>query len=206
MGALVSFELARFLRREHSVEPAGLFPSGRPAPQLPIDVITYNLPEKEFIEDIGGGRHARRSAGPSGTASASAPDSARGFSTLPDLQYKHEPPLKSAVTVYGGLNDQFGDRRDSTCGANKLRDRSRCACFPAITFSSIAQIGFCLRRCRKICSRSSPTFPNREEFDAGAIAIRNLSKAYPGRLNSARCCAVLLENNPCKHCATSLST
>jgi|SRR5687767_14685738 len=113
MGALVSFELARFLRREHSVEPAGLFPSGRPAPQLPIDLITYNLPEKEFIEDI-----RRRGGTPDEVLDHPEllqlvlPTLRADFQLCQTYEYKHEPPFKSAVTVYGGLNDQFGDRRE----------------------------------------------------------------------------------------------
>jgi medium-chain acyl-[acyl-carrier-protein] hydrolase len=34
MGALISFELARYLRREHGLQPSHLFISGRGAPQL----------------------------------------------------------------------------------------------------------------------------------------------------------------------------
>src|SRR5688572_3623984 len=52
MGGLVSFELARQLRRAHGIEPRALFVSGRPAPQLPVEATTYNLPHDEFIQDL----------------------------------------------------------------------------------------------------------------------------------------------------------
>jgi medium-chain acyl-[acyl-carrier-protein] hydrolase len=53
MGALVSFELARYLRRMQAPVPAQLFLSGRSAPQIPdADPPTYNLPEAEFIKAV----------------------------------------------------------------------------------------------------------------------------------------------------------
>lgn len=53
MGAMISFELARQLRRETGREPLKLFVSGQRAPQLPrASAITYNLPEPEFLEEL----------------------------------------------------------------------------------------------------------------------------------------------------------
>jgi medium-chain acyl-[acyl-carrier-protein] hydrolase len=54
MGALISFELARYLRHmEYDLEPVHLFVSGRHAPQLPdLDPPTYHLPEAAFIEEL----------------------------------------------------------------------------------------------------------------------------------------------------------
>src|SRR5205823_631917 len=53
MGALVGFELARLLRREHGLEPAHLFVSGCAAPQLrdpgrPL----HRLPDAEFRQEL----------------------------------------------------------------------------------------------------------------------------------------------------------
>jgi len=53
MGALVSFELAHYLRREHDLSPVHLFVSGHGAPQLddrepPI----HRLPDAEFVAKI----------------------------------------------------------------------------------------------------------------------------------------------------------
>jgi len=49
MGALVSFELARLLRRDYGLLPAHLFVSGRRAPQIPdLDPPIHTLPEPEF--------------------------------------------------------------------------------------------------------------------------------------------------------------
>src|SRR2546423_5947476 len=53
MGALISFELARHLRRVQASIPAQLFISGRAAPQVvDADPPTYDLPEDEFIEEL----------------------------------------------------------------------------------------------------------------------------------------------------------
>lgn len=53
MGALISFEVARRLRRDGAREPEYLFVSGRPAPQLPdLERRTYDLPEPEFLEEL----------------------------------------------------------------------------------------------------------------------------------------------------------
>lgn len=52
MGAIISFELARRLRREHR-SPLHLFASGSPAPQVPYrDPPIHELPEAEFIEEL----------------------------------------------------------------------------------------------------------------------------------------------------------
>src|SRR5215216_2860694 len=51
MGALISFELARLLRREHSPQPSHLFVSGSAAPQVPdAHPRTFDLPEPEFLD------------------------------------------------------------------------------------------------------------------------------------------------------------
>jgi surfactin synthase thioesterase subunit len=53
MGAIISFELAHLLSREHKSGPAHLFLSGRPAPHLTRKgPPTYDLPESEFIEEL----------------------------------------------------------------------------------------------------------------------------------------------------------
>jgi medium-chain acyl-[acyl-carrier-protein] hydrolase len=53
LGAMLSFELARYLRRRHGIEPLQLFVSGRGAPQLPArELPIHALPEKEFIAEL----------------------------------------------------------------------------------------------------------------------------------------------------------
>lgn len=53
MGALISFELARELRRRHFVSPRRLFVSGRGAPTgASREVPRFNLPEEAFIGEV----------------------------------------------------------------------------------------------------------------------------------------------------------
>src|SRR6267154_1465226 len=52
MGALISFELARELRRRHSIGPRQLFLSGGRAPTMPREGLTFNLPDDEFIAKL----------------------------------------------------------------------------------------------------------------------------------------------------------
>lgn len=53
MGAVIAFELAQFLRREHGLEPKHLFASGRNAPHLPERrPPTYHLPEDQFLDEL----------------------------------------------------------------------------------------------------------------------------------------------------------
>jgi len=55
MGALIVFELARFLRRARCCEPIHLVVSGRPAPQLPVapdHVMLQEMTEDQLIERL----------------------------------------------------------------------------------------------------------------------------------------------------------
>jgi medium-chain acyl-[acyl-carrier-protein] hydrolase len=53
MGALISFELARYLRKHNGIEPMHLFASGCRAPQIPDpDPPTYDLAESEFCRKL----------------------------------------------------------------------------------------------------------------------------------------------------------
>jgi medium-chain acyl-[acyl-carrier-protein] hydrolase len=108
MGALISFELARLLRRENGLTPAHLFVSGRRAPQLPPDPrITYNLPEPEFLEEV------RRLDGTPKEVlehpelmAVMSPLLRADFEVVETYSYVPEPPLDCPVTVFGGLRDK----------------------------------------------------------------------------------------------------
>jgi medium-chain acyl-[acyl-carrier-protein] hydrolase len=108
MGAIISFELARHLRREPGPQPLQLFVSGRRAPQVPdTDDLTYNLPEPEFMEEL------RRL---NGTPQAvlehpelmklMIPTLRADFELIQTYAYTPEPPLDCPLSVYGGLQDE----------------------------------------------------------------------------------------------------
>ena len=107
MGAILSFEVARLLRRGGRRSPTHLFVSGHPAPQIPYtDPFTYNLPDAEFIEEL-----QRLNGTPMEVLEH--PDMMRmmlpllraDFESIQTYAYKHEPPLDCPITALGGLLD-----------------------------------------------------------------------------------------------------
>jgi medium-chain acyl-[acyl-carrier-protein] hydrolase len=129
MGAIIAFELARLLRRQHGKEPAHLFASGRVAPQVPReDRQTYNLPEQEFIDEL------RRLDGTPKEVlehpelmQVMSPVLRADFETVQTYEYRAEPPLGCPITALGGLQDADVTRehleawREQTTGPFSLR-------------------------------------------------------------------------------------
>jgi medium-chain acyl-[acyl-carrier-protein] hydrolase len=107
MGATISFELARLLRRRGASEPLHLFVSGRTAPQSPeVDAVTYNLPDDKFVEVL------RRLNGTPKEAldnlelmQVILPLLRADFEAIQTYTYEVEPPLRCHITAFGGLQD-----------------------------------------------------------------------------------------------------
>jgi medium-chain acyl-[acyl-carrier-protein] hydrolase len=107
MGALISFELARYLRRERMPQPVHLFVSGRRASQLPdADPPFHDMPEPEFIEEL------RRLNGTPDEIlehpemiQLVVPLLRADFSVCQTYVYAPEPPLDCPITAYGGVTD-----------------------------------------------------------------------------------------------------
>jgi medium-chain acyl-[acyl-carrier-protein] hydrolase len=107
MGALISFELARELRRRGQPAPLALFLSGRSAPQVPDpDPPTFNLPEPEFIAEL-----HRLNGTPKELLNSPElkefflPTIRADFELVETYEYEPEPPLTCAICAYGGLQD-----------------------------------------------------------------------------------------------------
>jgi medium-chain acyl-[acyl-carrier-protein] hydrolase len=108
MGAIISFELARLLRRESKPTPAHLFLSGRAAPhKIKKESLTYNLPEREFIEEL------RRLKGTPQEVlehpelmNMLSPILRADFEICETHQPLPEPPLACPITAFAGLLDQ----------------------------------------------------------------------------------------------------
>lgn len=129
MGAMISFELARLLRRENRPTPAHLFLSGRPAPQrLRKHIRTYDLPEPEFIEEL------RRLKGTPQEVlehpelmDMLSPILRADFELCETYQYVPEPPLACPITAFAGLKDRDATReqmegwREHTSASFELR-------------------------------------------------------------------------------------
>jgi medium-chain acyl-[acyl-carrier-protein] hydrolase len=107
MGALVSFELARQLRRQDVPGPVHMIVSGHRAPQLPdLHQAIHELPAPEFWRQL---REL------SGTPEAVLqnpelmelllPVLRADFAVCERYQYADEDPLDCSITVFGGNND-----------------------------------------------------------------------------------------------------
>jgi medium-chain acyl-[acyl-carrier-protein] hydrolase len=129
MGALISFELARYLRREDAIEPMRLFVSGRTAPQLPsARAPIYNLPTPEFMEKL-----RELNGTPEGffeypeLMEMALPILRADFQMIDTYTYAAEAPLDCPITAFGGLKDYEVSRehleawREQTTSAFTLR-------------------------------------------------------------------------------------
>lgn len=114
MGALVSFELARQLRRENQPGPVHLFLSGYKAPQVeetksPI----HDLPEAEFIEEIRLLNGTPEAVFQNGELmQLMLPILRADFTAVETYKYTHETPLDCSMSVYGGLQDDTINQRE----------------------------------------------------------------------------------------------
>ena len=107
MGALVSFELVRLLRKQYGISPVHLFVSGRRAPQIPNpNLPTYTLPEPAFLAEL------RRLNGTPEAVLENAellqlllPIVRADFEVVETYIYQAELPLECPITAFGGLSD-----------------------------------------------------------------------------------------------------
>ena len=108
MGALIAFELARYLRKKRNVNLAHLFVSGRRAPQIPLnEPATHDLPEPEFVETLRtlNGTPNEVFENPE-LLELMIPVLRADFAVCETYDYAHEPPLDCPITAFGGLNDE----------------------------------------------------------------------------------------------------
>jgi medium-chain acyl-[acyl-carrier-protein] hydrolase len=107
MGAIVSFELARALRRQHGPAPVGLFVSGHRAPQLPDrGPQIHDLPDQEFVEAI------RNFNGTPEMVlqhvelmQLMLPVLRADFTIVETYTYTDEEPLACPISAFSGLQD-----------------------------------------------------------------------------------------------------
>lgn len=107
MGALISFELTRHLRRFNWSMPAHLFISSRPAPQIPqTKPTTFDLSDPKFIEEL------RQMQGTPELVLQNPelmelllPLLRADFELCQTYYYNYELPLDCSFSVFGGLDD-----------------------------------------------------------------------------------------------------
>jgi medium-chain acyl-[acyl-carrier-protein] hydrolase len=106
MGALISFELARQLRRVHNRHPVGLYLAAYRAPQLPNpNIRIHHLPEEMF-------KVVLRAEGIPETIlqnrelmQAMLPTLRADFELCDTYEYKEEAPLACPFLIFGGQDD-----------------------------------------------------------------------------------------------------
>lgn len=130
MGALISFELARELRRSHQLQPVHMFVSASRAPhaRLSPQKVTYNLPEPEFIEELRSLNGTPKEVlEHSELMQLTMPLLRTDFQACQTYDYVHEPSLDCPLTVFGGLQDkdltrsELEDWREQTTSACIVR-------------------------------------------------------------------------------------
>jgi medium-chain acyl-[acyl-carrier-protein] hydrolase len=113
LGAMIGFELTRYLRRQGWPLPLHLFASGFSAPQIPLARPSlHNLPDKEFRAAL---------AHINGTSTSVledddlmgllAPLLRADFAVFETYAYLSEAPLDLPISVYGGLGDTRAPRQ-----------------------------------------------------------------------------------------------
>lgn len=114
MGALISFVLARHLRKNNMALPVHLFLSGYQAPPRPgkLPPISH-LPKNEFIDGL-----RRFNQTPEEVLQTPEllelllPTLRADFSIYENYVYQEEPPLAGPITAFGGTDDEWVDRED----------------------------------------------------------------------------------------------
>ncbi len=110
MGALLSFELVRVLRREYNLEPVHLYISAWRSPEV-IDLKReYDLPHEEFVAMLRrlNGTPAEILDNPE-ALSFLLPIVRADFQVCQTYVYRKEPRLNCPITAFGGTNDPGTD-------------------------------------------------------------------------------------------------
>lgn len=108
MGAMVGFELARWLRRRGRPQPDHLFVSSRTAPHLEVrKKPLHQLPEAELIEELGQFNGTPREVLDNRELMQLLLPAIRAdFAVLETYAYAPEAPLAVPLTVLGGTEDR----------------------------------------------------------------------------------------------------
>lgn len=135
MGAMISFEVIRELKRKHKVGAMHLFVSGCYAPHIPDPNPLHSLPDQEFIDEL------KRLQG---ATPAELDNSELMQLMLPTLRadclvtetytYQQDLPLECPITVFGGTEDTIAKEEDLTQWQRHTNGRFACHIFPGKHF------------------------------------------------------------------------
>ncbi|MBD2091222.1 thioesterase [Microcoleus sp. FACHB-1515] len=136
VGALISFETARQLRRSHYPSPLHLFVSGRSAPQISaLKPPIHHLPDAQLVEKL---REYN------GTPTAVLENAELMSLFLPILRadlainetyvYDRDLPLACPISAFGGLNDEIASPDAIAAWREQTCDRFAFQMFPGDHF------------------------------------------------------------------------
>jgi len=130
-GALLAFELARAMRQRLRTEPAYLFLSGQPAPQVPQPAPIHALPDAEFDQRIRelGGIHPDVLADTRSLRMLMEAVRA-DFALWETHEFKPARPLDAPITVFGGASDPRTSDEDLNAWAEHTTGPFRLRVFP----------------------------------------------------------------------------
>ncbi len=114
MGALISFELTRYLRRHNLPMPLHLFASAHRAPQLPYSQEkVHALSQEEFLACLERlGTMSQEILSNEEAMEIYTPLLRADFSLCERYSYLAEPPLACSISAYGGLFDERVSRQE----------------------------------------------------------------------------------------------
>jgi medium-chain acyl-[acyl-carrier-protein] hydrolase len=136
LGALVSFELARQLRRQYGVQPVRLFVSASRAPQLPHRGLpVHTLPEGDFLAEL---RHLngipRAVLEHEELMQITLPVLRADFAVYETYVYSTELPLNCPISTFGGLRDRTVSQSDLEAWREQTRGSFSLQMFPGDHF------------------------------------------------------------------------
>jgi len=136
MGALVSFELARQLRRQGMPGPVHMVVSGHRAPQLPDpDPWIHQLPDAEFLAKLRnlGGTPEEVLQNPE-LLELFLPVLRADFAVCETYCYTTEEPLDCSITAFGGNDDRRVSREELSAWQTQTRKSFSLRMFPGDHF------------------------------------------------------------------------
>lgn len=136
MGALIGFELARQLRRQHGPSPVHLFVSGREAPQLQsLEPPIHALPEPQFIAEL-----QRFNGTPKEVLEHPdlmqllIPTLRADFAVCETYTYASDAPIDCSISAFGGLQDHEVSREQLEAWRDQSRASFSLCMFPGDHF------------------------------------------------------------------------
>lgn len=136
MGALIGFELTRWLQRQNASGPVRLFVAGHCAPQIPrSDPPIRHLPDSEFKEELQrfGGTPDAVLQHPE-LMDLLLPLLRADFSVVETYVYSPQEPLDCSISAFGGLHDTDVSRDDLERWREQTRGSFTIRMFPGNHF------------------------------------------------------------------------